>query len=65
MAKMIWGLDFGDWALKVVRGSYDRKQDTITIDLFDEIVYGELPCGYDASPLDKHREGIVAFRQKH
>jgi type IV pilus assembly protein PilM len=62
---MIWGLDFGDWALKVVRGSYDRKQDTITIDLFDEIVYGELPCGYDASPLDKHREGIVAFRQKH
>lgn len=65
MAKVIWGLDFGDWALKVARGTFDRKSDTLTVDLFDEIVYGELPCGYDASLLDKHREGVVAFRNKH
>ncbi len=65
MAKMIWGMDFGDWALKVVRGTYDKKADTLTVDLFDEFVYGELPCGYEASPLDKHREGVIAFRNKY
>jgi type IV pilus assembly protein PilM len=65
VAKQIWGLDFGDWALKVVRGTYDRKARTITVDLFDEIVYGELPCGYEAGSLEKHREGVIAFREKH
>jgi type IV pilus assembly protein PilM len=65
MAKVIWGMDFGDWALKVARGIYDKKSDTITVDLFDEIVYGELPCGYEASLLDKHREGVIAFKNKY
>ncbi len=65
MPKSIWGIDFGDWALKVVRGSYDRKSATITIDLFDTIVYGTLDCGYEASSLEKHREGVRAFQQKY
>ncbi len=65
MARVIWGLDFGDWSLKAARGTYDRKTGTITVDLLDEIVYGQLPCGYEASPLEKHRAGIVAFRQKY
>lgn len=62
MAKAIWGMDFGAWSLKVARGSYDKKTDVVTIDLFDEIVYGQLPCGHEASPLQKHRAAIVAFR---
>jgi type IV pilus assembly protein PilM len=58
-------MDFGDWALKVARGSYDKKTETITIDLFEEIVYGTLPCGYEAGPLEKQREGIAAFRRRY
>jgi len=65
MARVIWGLDFGDWSLKAARGTYDKKTGTITVDLLEEIVYGQLPCGYDASALEKHRAGIVAFRQKY
>jgi type IV pilus assembly protein PilM len=65
MAKVIWGIDFGNWSLKVVRASYDKKSDTLTVDLYDEFIYGELPCGYEASPLDKHREGIIAFQKKY
>lgn len=65
MAKTIWGMDFGDWALKVVRGSYDKKSGSITVDLFDEIVYGDLPCGFEVAPQEKHRAGIVAFRSKY
>jgi len=65
MAKRLWGLDFGDWSLKVVRATYDKKAGAITVDLFDEIVYGELDCGYEASPLERHREGVIAFRRKY
>ncbi len=65
MAKAIWGLDFGHWSLKVARGRYDKKSDSVIIDLLDEIVYGQLRCGYEASPIEKHREGIIAFRAKH
>ncbi len=65
MAGMIWALDFGDWSLKVTRGSVDRKTGAITVDLFDEIVYGELPCGYEAGPTEKHREGVIAFRSRY
>jgi len=65
MAKTIWAIDFGAWSLKTVRGSYDKKTDTISVDLADEIRYGELPCGYDASPLEKQREAIIEFRRKY
>jgi len=65
MAKVIWGLDLGDWALRVARATYDKKAGTITVDVMDTIVYGELPCGHDASPTEKHRAGIVAFRSRH
>ena len=65
MAKIIWGLDFGNWSLKVARGSYDKKSDTLTVDLLDEIIYGELPCGYDAAPNEKQRAGISAFQGKY
>jgi type IV pilus assembly protein PilM len=65
MAKAIWGIDFGNWSLKVVRALYDKKSDALTVNLYDEFVYGELPCGYEASPLDKHREGIIAFQKKY
>ncbi len=65
MAKAIWGIDFGNWSLKVVRALYDKKSDTLTVNLYDEFVYGELPCGFEASPLEKHREGIIAFQKKY
>ncbi|MCK4375292.1 MAG: pilus assembly protein PilM, partial [Candidatus Brocadiae bacterium] len=65
MARTIWGMDFGDWALKVVRASYDIKSGSITVDLFDEIVYGDLPCGFEVGPQEKHRAGIIAFRSKY
>jgi type IV pilus assembly protein PilM len=65
MAKVIWGLDLGDWALKVARATYDKKADSITVDVMDTIAYGDLPCGHDASPIEKHREGIVAFRSRY
>ena len=64
MARVLWGLDLGDWSLKVARASYEKKTDTITVDVMDEIVYGELPCGFSASPLEKHRAAIVAFRAR-
>ena len=35
MAKAIWGIDFGNWSLKVVRASYDKKSDTLTLNLYD------------------------------
>jgi len=65
MPTAIWGLDFGVSALKVVRGNFEKKTGAITVDLFDQIVYGELPCGYDASPVEKQREGIIEFRKRH
>ncbi|MGD2175376.1 MAG: pilus assembly protein PilM [Candidatus Brocadiaceae bacterium] len=65
MAKTIWGMDFGAWSLKVVRGRFEKKPGTITVDLMEEFRYGDLPCGYDASPRDKHRESIEAFRSRH
>jgi type IV pilus assembly protein PilM len=65
MPKAIWAMDFGAGSLKVVRGAVDRKTGEITVDLMDEIPYGELPCGYDASPRDKHREGVIEFRKRH
>lgn len=65
MVKTIWGLDFGSWSLKAVRGSYDNKTDVLTVGLFDEIRYGELPCGYDASSLEKQREAVIEFRRRH
>ncbi len=65
MAKAIWGIDFGNWSLKVVRALYDKKSDVLTVNLYDEFVYGELACGYEAAPLEKHREGIIAFQQKY
>ncbi len=65
MAKTVWGLDFGNWSLKVVRAACDRKSETITVDLYDEFVYGELPCGYEAGPVEKHRESVIAFQNKY
>ncbi len=65
MAEVIWGVDFGSWSLKVARGVYDKRAGTITCDLLEEIPYGDLPCGYDASPLEKQREGVIALRQRH
>mgnify|MGYP006278830123 CR=1 FL=1 len=65
MAKVIWGVDFGTWSLKVARGVYDSRSGTITCDLLDEIPYGDLPAGYDATPLEKQREGAIALRQRY
>ncbi len=65
MARAIWALDLGAWSLKVVRGNYDKKADTITVELLEEIPYGELPCGYDAAVVEKHREGVIEFRRRH
>jgi len=65
MAKVIWGIDFGNWSLKVVRAGYDKKSNALTVDLFDEFPYGELPCGYEASPQEKHRDAIIAFQGKY
>ncbi len=65
MAKAIWAMDFGAWSLKVVRAVYDKKEETITVEMADEIRYGELPCGYDASPLDKHRESAREFSDRY
>jgi len=65
MAKAIWGLDLGTWSIKVVRGARAGRTGPITIDLFDEIPYGTLPCGYEAGPLERQREGLLAFRKKY
>lgn len=65
MAKTIWAVDLGDWSLKVARGTYAKRTGTITVDLYDEIVYGTLPCGFEAGPLERQREGLIAFRQKY
>jgi type IV pilus assembly protein PilM len=65
MAKQIWAIDLGDWSLKVVRGTCVHKTGTVTVDLYDEIVYGTLPCGYDASPTERQREGLIAFHKKY
>ncbi|MFO8008685.1 MAG: pilus assembly protein PilM [Candidatus Brocadiia bacterium] len=65
MASSIWALDLGSWSLKIVRGTYDKKADTITVRLLEEIPYGELPCGYDAALVEKHREAIIEFRRRY
>ena len=43
MPETAWGLDIGRWAIKVVRGTYDKKSGAITLDLYDCITYGDLP----------------------
>lgn len=65
MAKSIWAVDLGDWSLKVVRCQSPRRTGGITVDLFDEIVYGDLPCGFEAGPMERQREGLLAFRKKY
>jgi len=65
MAKQIWAIDLGDWSLKVVRGTCVRKTGAVIVDLFDEIVYGTLPCGFDAGPMERQREGLIAFHKKY
>jgi type IV pilus assembly protein PilM len=65
MAGSIWAVDIGDWSLTVVRGTYNKRTDAIAVDLFDEIVYGTLPCGFEAGPLERRREGVLAFRRKY
>jgi len=65
MAKEIWGLDLGEWSLKVVRGSYDKEKDNIRVSLYDEIRYRELGLEEDVSSLERFRAGLKAFGDKY
>jgi len=65
MADVMWGLDIGDWSIKITRGSFDKRSGKIRVDLFDTIRYGDLPCGYEAETLEKYREGVRAFGERH
>ena len=66
MAKTVWGLDLGEWSLKIVRSTgIDKASDRITVDLFDVINYSELPCGYEANATERYQEGIRAFLSRY
>ncbi len=65
MPKAIWALDFGGGSLKAVRGGFDKRTGRIVVDTMEEIDYGELPCGYEASAVDRQREAVIEFRSRH
>lgn len=65
MPRSIWGLDIGEWSLKVARGSVEKATGEIVVDLYDTIPYCELPCGTEADALVRFREGLGEFAERY